>query len=109
MPPGTQAFRATSSFADTKRRPPRRLRHSTLSGTIGEPDFRQFRTGVRGKSPTRVVKALSGMNSQAERWTFLTSHTRVLLTLARDPTSWLHGYWTSPQHVGSPNALSWPS
>lgn len=84
---GTQAFRATSSFADTKRRPSRRLRHSTLSGTLGEPDFQQFRTGVRGESPTRVVKALSGMNSQAERWTLLTSHARVLLTLARDPTA----------------------
>lgn len=27
------------------------------------------------------------MNNQAERWAFLTSHARVLLTIARDPTT----------------------
>jgi hypothetical protein len=27
------------------------------------------------------------MNNQAERWTFLTSHARVLLTIARDPAA----------------------
>lgn len=96
--------------------------HSTLTPCTGQPNRRTVFPAMPGLSGypaagSRQGRALIMMNTQADRWAFLTNHARVLLAIARDPAARLQSIAANmldlrakgPVHRGRPRRSRLPA